>query len=411
MSTSDANKQLHAIRNQLRQMEHQYGDGTKPDNTFKSIHSKEVGEIDEARMFEDQENIITFDHNSHNTGGIQALIKESKNTFSNEFERKEPGFTTLTEFENPEQESHDPPLSGECHHAIINMEDLNDVDILLKDVISSVQIDSMSDEDLHILEQFVSCPMSEESEQDNLYQSSGKTSSASKALESEDEMDLRCKDRIRKDNHNIIERRRRYNINDRIKEISSLLPPSTHPSMKLSKGSILKAAVQCFKDLKRDQENLKTLEAKQKAMNSKYQKMQLRTTRPLLKNCWLGVKVPSRKHENEAAPQTSLKQPSMPDSISDELLLTDDSHLHSPSTDINVEECDILLDLFKSQSPHMTVGQMETDPALPSHSSKQLLSTVTSPPPTTNMLEVLLKRSDKTPLQANFTESFLDSTL
>lgn len=48
-------------------------------------------------------------------------------------------------------------------------------------------------------------------------------------------------------------------------------------SIKLSKGSILQAAVQCFKDLKKDKEKLETLEAKQKTMDSKYQKMQLRT--------------------------------------------------------------------------------------------------------------------------------------
>jgi len=40
------------------------------------------------------------------------------------------------------------------------------------------------------------------------------------------EEDLRAlqKDRQKKDNHNLIERRRRYNINDRIKELGTLLP-------------------------------------------------------------------------------------------------------------------------------------------------------------------------------------------
>ncbi|XP_048749869.2 uncharacterized protein LOC125661724 [Ostrea edulis] len=225
MSISDANKQLHVIRDQLRQMEHQYRDGNKSN----TILSMEVGKIDEARMFEEQETVSTLDHNSHSTGDLGALIEESNITFSNGFEQRESGFSTPIEFENHEQESHDPSVCGEFHQAIINMEDLNDVDILLEDVISSVQIDSMSDEDLHILKQYVSCPMNEESEQETLYQPSGKQYSATKALESEDEVDLRCKDRIRKDNHNIIERRRRYNINDRIQEISSLLPPSTPP--------------------------------------------------------------------------------------------------------------------------------------------------------------------------------------
>jgi len=40
------------------------------------------------------------------------------------------------------------------------------------------------------------------------------------------EEDLKAlqKDRQKKDNHNLIERRRRYNINDRIKELGTLLP-------------------------------------------------------------------------------------------------------------------------------------------------------------------------------------------
>ena len=40
------------------------------------------------------------------------------------------------------------------------------------------------------------------------------------------EEDLRTvqKDRQRKDNHNMIERRRRFHINDRIKELGTLLP-------------------------------------------------------------------------------------------------------------------------------------------------------------------------------------------
>ena len=39
-----------------------------------------------------------------------------------------------------------------------------------------------------------------------------------------EEIQLLVKDRQRKDNHNMIERRRRFNINDRIKELGQLLP-------------------------------------------------------------------------------------------------------------------------------------------------------------------------------------------
>ncbi|XP_062611891.1 transcription factor E3-like [Saccostrea cucullata] len=90
------------------------------------------------------------------------------------------------------------------------------------------------------------------------------------------EMEVKKKDRIKKDNHNIIERRRRYHINDRIKELASLLPPSTPQSMKLHKGSILKASVEYLKDLKKDKEKLARCETRQKEMEAKYQKILIR---------------------------------------------------------------------------------------------------------------------------------------
>ena len=60
----------------------------------------------------------------------------------------------------------------------------------------------------------------------------------------------RLKDRQKKDNHNLIERRRRFNINDRIKELGSLLP-GADPDIRHNKGSILKATVDYIKKLQR----------------------------------------------------------------------------------------------------------------------------------------------------------------
>ena len=49
------------------------------------------------------------------------------------------------------------------------------------------------------------------------------------------------RDRRKKDIHNMIERRRRYNINDRIKELGTMLPKHTAgDDLKLNKGTILK---------------------------------------------------------------------------------------------------------------------------------------------------------------------------
>merc|ERR1712213_220592 len=84
------------------------------------------------------------------------------------------------------------------------------------------------------------------------------------------EEDLKAlqKDRQKKDNHNLIERRRRYNINDRIKELGTLLPKENDEYFDLvrdvrqNKGSILKASVDYIRKLKVDQDRKKYLEEK-----------------------------------------------------------------------------------------------------------------------------------------------------
>lgn len=94
------------------------------------------------------------------------------------------------------------------------------------------------------------------------------------------------KERQKKDNHNQIERRRRYNINDRIKELGSLLPNSSEESkyqslvrdLKQHKGTILKASVDYIKLLKQDVNELERtnqeLEEKNKSMRLKFMELQ-----------------------------------------------------------------------------------------------------------------------------------------
>jgi len=84
----------------------------------------------------------------------------------------------------------------------------------------------------------------------------------------EDDLKALQKDRQKKDNHNLIERRRRYNINDRIKELGTLLPKENDEYFDLvrdvrqNKGSILKASVDYIRKLKVDQDRKKYLEEK-----------------------------------------------------------------------------------------------------------------------------------------------------
>jgi hypothetical protein len=99
----------------------------------------------------------------------------------------------------------------------------------------------------------------------------------------EQEMKAWQKDRQKKDNHNQIERRRRYNINDRIKELGTLLPKSEDSKhydlvkdMKQNKGTILKASVDYVRLLKRENTRLNEQEKKYKEMESNYRSLQMK---------------------------------------------------------------------------------------------------------------------------------------
>ncbi|XP_049318690.1 melanocyte inducing transcription factor b isoform X1 [Astyanax mexicanus] len=75
-----------------------------------------------------------------------------------------------------------------------------------------------------------------------------------------------AKERQKKDNHNLIERRRRFNINDRIKELGTLIPKSNDPDMRWNKGTILKASVDYIRKLQRDQQHHRDLENRQRKL-------------------------------------------------------------------------------------------------------------------------------------------------
>jgi len=89
------------------------------------------------------------------------------------------------------------------------------------------------------------------------------------------------KDRQKKDNHNQIERRRRFNINDRIKDLGSLLPKVNEPfheyvkDVRPNKGSILRATVEYVKMLKKEQTRRKQVEEKCKVQEFQNRKLLL----------------------------------------------------------------------------------------------------------------------------------------
>ncbi|XP_059488928.1 microphthalmia-associated transcription factor isoform X2 [Neocloeon triangulifer] len=90
------------------------------------------------------------------------------------------------------------------------------------------------------------------------------------------------RDRQKKDNHNMIERRRRFNINDRIKELGTLLPKNNDPYFEVirdarpNKGTILKSSVDFIKCLKQENERLKQIEEINKQTEQKNRRLLIR---------------------------------------------------------------------------------------------------------------------------------------
>ncbi|XP_074481862.1 transcription factor EC isoform X2 [Sebastes fasciatus] len=94
--------------------------------------------------------------------------------------------------------------------------------------------------------------------------------------EPEHDTRVMAKERQKKDNHNLIERRRRYNINYRIKELGTLIPKSNDPDMRWNKGTILKASVEYIRWLQKEQQHARELESRQKKLEQANRRLLLR---------------------------------------------------------------------------------------------------------------------------------------
>ncbi|XP_067287446.1 transcription factor EB isoform X2 [Pseudorasbora parva] len=69
-----------------------------------------------------------------------------------------------------------------------------------------------------------------------------------------------AKERQKKDNHNLIERRRRFNINDRIKELGTMIPKTNDLDVRWNKGTILRASVEYIKRMQKDVQRTREVE-------------------------------------------------------------------------------------------------------------------------------------------------------
>uniref|UniRef100_A0A3Q3DXB4 BHLH domain-containing protein n=1 Tax=Hippocampus comes TaxID=109280 RepID=A0A3Q3DXB4_HIPCM len=73
-----------------------------------------------------------------------------------------------------------------------------------------------------------------------------------------------------------VERRRRFNINDRIKELGALVPKTPDPDARWNKGSILKASVDYIRRLQKEQQRARDMEERHKRLEHTNRTLMLR---------------------------------------------------------------------------------------------------------------------------------------
>jgi hypothetical protein len=119
------------------------------------------------------------------------------------------------------------------------------------------------------------------------------------------------KDRRKKDIHNMIERRRRYNINDRIKELGLMLPKSTAEEMKLNKGTILKASCDYIRQLRRERDMM--IQAQQQSIRaedaSKQYLNRIKELEQALEKHGISVPQPDEFSKNRSMPRPIKQEP------------------------------------------------------------------------------------------------------
>ncbi|KAG5333337.1 MITF factor, partial [Acromyrmex heyeri] len=158
-------------------------------------------------------------------------------------------------------------------------------------------------------------------------------------LLTEAEIHALAKDRQKKDNHNMIERRRRFNINDRIKELGTLLPKTNDPYYEIvrdvrpNKGTILKSSVEYIKLLKNELTRMKQNELRHKQLEHQNRRLLLRVQELELQAKAHGLPVTDFNWASTSAmlntfPRSKLEQRKMPDlTVTEEATSLSMSHL------------------------------------------------------------------------------------
>lgn len=173
------------------------------------------------------------------------------------------------------------------------------------------------------------------------------------------------RDRVKKDTHNMIERRRRYNINDRIKELGDLLPQRNEPHYDLvrdsraNKGTILKSSVDYIKVLKNDVNKMKKIEVDNRQLQQENRKLLLRIQQLEIAAQAKGVTL-AEKTWRPAEPEAIIEQyirakprRQMPDVVTEAACVYDESMEEVPRADPMLSAAAALPPLPLSPSLHM----------------------------------------------------------
>ncbi|XP_033982201.1 microphthalmia-associated transcription factor-like isoform X1 [Trematomus bernacchii] len=139
-----------------------------------------------------------------------------------------------------------------------------------------------------------------------------------------------AKERQKKDNHNQIERRRRFNINDRIKELGTLIPKSNDPDMRWNKGTILKASVDYIRRLQREQQRAKEVETRQKKLEHANRHLLLRIQELEMQARAHGLVITSSALCSSELAARSIKQERSLEDCCQELYTLHPNHQHLP---------------------------------------------------------------------------------
>nr|XP_020448683.1 transcription factor EB isoform X2 [Monopterus albus] len=125
-----------------------------------------------------------------------------------------------------------------------------------------------------------------------------------------------AKERQKKDNHNLIERRRRFNINDRIKELGTMIPKTNdlvHSDVRWNKGTILRASVDYIKRMQKDVQRTREVENNFKRMEMANKQLLLRIQELEMQAHMHGLPSTSPSGLNPADVMSYIKQETSPE--------------------------------------------------------------------------------------------------